>query len=294
VVEKSRSPIVKVVLIVAALAFLGFSIIPIFSAIKENQAATNNPATSAAATPSAQKSELQAQEKGYELVLQREPENQAALQGLLEARLRMVQLGLRDVKAVIDPLEKLVKLNPDETQYAVLLAQAQQQIGDREAAAQTYRTVLATKPGDMNALQGLVGLLIQEQRPEAAVGLLQDTIQAAPQANQLKSGSIDIPSVQLLLGQVYAEQKRYAEAIALYNQVSEANKQDFRPILGKALLLQQQGKTEAAKPLFQAATTLAPPQYKDQIKQLASGAPAPGNAPTAQPAPASPSENLPN
>ncbi len=146
---------------------------------------------------------------------------------------------------MIDPLEKLVKLNPEQTQYAVLLAQAQQQTGDREAAAQTYRTVLATKPGDMNALQGIVGLLIQEQRPEAAVGLLQDTIKAAPQANQLKSGSVDVPSVQLLLGQVYAEQKRYEEAITLYNEVSETNKQDFRPILGKALLLQQQGKAEA-------------------------------------------------
>ncbi len=97
-VEKSCSPIVKVILIVAALAFVGFSIIPIFSAIKENQAVTGSPATSAAATPSAQKSELQAQEKGYELVLEREPENQVALQGLLEARLRMVQLGIREVK----------------------------------------------------------------------------------------------------------------------------------------------------------------------------------------------------
>jgi len=288
VVEKSRNPIVKVILIVAALAFVGFSIIPIFSAIQENQSTAGNPAPSATATPSAQKSELEAQEKGYELVLQREPENQAALQGLLEARLRMVQLGIREVKTVIAPLEKLVKLNPNEIQYAVLLAQAQQQIGDREAAAQTYRTVLATKPGDMNALQGIVGLLIQEQRPEAAVGLLQDTLQAAPQANQLKSGSVDVPSVQLLLGQVYAEQKRYEEAIALYNQVSEANQQDFRPILGKALLLQQQGKVEAAKPLFQSATALAPAQYKDQIKQLASGAPAPGSAPAAQPTPATP------
>lgn len=259
---------------------------PIFQGIQESQQVTGTP-TSAAATPETQKLELQSQEKGYGAVLQREPENQAALKGLLETRLQMVQLGMAEVKGVIEPLEKLVKLNPDNTEYAVLLAQAHQQVGDREAAAQTYRSVLATNPGDMNALQGLVGLQVQEQRPEAAAGLLQDTLQAAPQANQLKPGSIDVSSVQLLLGQVYGEQKRFDEAIALYDQVSKSNQQDFRPALGKALLLQQQGKTEAAKPLFQSATALAPAQYKDQIKQLESGAPTPGSpSPAAQPAPA--------
>lgn len=282
--QKSRSPIIKVILLLAALAFVGFSIVPIFQGIQESQQVTGTP-TSAAATPETQKLELQSQEKGYGAVLQREPENQAALKGLLETRLQMVQLGMAEVKGVIEPLEKLVKLNPGNAEYAVLLGQAHQQVGDREAAAQTYRGVLATNPGDMNALQGLVGLQVQEQRPEAAVGLLQDTLEAAPQANQLKPGSIDVSSVQLLLGQVFAEQKRFDEAIALYDQVSKSNQQDFRPALGKALLLQQQGKTAAAKPLFQSAAALAPPQYKDQIKQLESGAPTPGTSPP-QPAPA--------
>lgn len=283
--QKSRSPIIKVILLLAALAFVGFSIVPIFQGIQESQQVTGTP-TSAAATPETQKLELQSQEKGYGAVLQREPENQVALKGLLETRLQMVQLGMAEVKGVIEPLEKLVKLNPDNTEYAVLLGQAHQQVGDREAAAQAYRSVLATHPGDLNALQGLVGLQVQAQRPEAAVGLLQDTLQAAPQANQLKPGSIDVSSVQLLLGQVYAEQKRFDEAIALYDQVSKSNKQDFRPVLGKALLLQQQGKTASAKPLFKSATALAPAQYKDQIKQLESGAPTPGSPSPAQPAPA--------
>jgi len=284
-VVQSRNPIVKIVLVLAALAFVGISIIPIFEGIKEQQASSNT--SSQTATPSAQKSELQAQEKGYELVLKREPENATALRGLLETRLQLIQSGTGEVKSVVDPLEKLVKINPNETRYAVLLAQVKQQLGDRESAAQVYRTVLATNPGDLNALQGLVLLLVDQKRPEAAIGLLEDTLQTAPQANKLKPGSVDVPAVQLLLGQVYAEQKRYGEAIALYDQVSGANKQDFRPFLGKALLMRQQGKNEAAQPLFQEATSLAPPQYKDQIKQLAATSPS-SSSPAAQPAPASP------
>ena len=248
------------------------------SALKENQPSSGStpaPTQSAAS----KQAELEAQAKGYELVLQREPDNQTALKGLLESRLELVRLGVGNVKDVIPPLEKLAKLNPQQTDYQVLLAQAKQQVGDREGAAQVYRTILTSKPGDLKALQGLVSLLMQQNRPEAAVGLLEDTLKTATQANQIQAGSVDVTSVQLLLGQVYAEQTRYDEAIAIYDEAIKSSKQDFRPVLAKAIVLKAQGKTEEAKPLFTSATDLAPAQYKDQIKQLAAGNPALGTAP---------------
>jgi len=130
----------------------------------------------------------------------------------------------------------------------------------------------------MNALNGLVALLVQQQRPEAAVGLLQDTLKNATQANQVQPNSVDVGSVQILLADVYVSQKRYDEAMAIYNAVEKANKQDFKPVVGKALVLKQQGKVEEAKPLFAKAAELAPAKYKDQINQLAA-APLPGTAP---------------
>ncbi|MEG4272808.1 MULTISPECIES: tetratricopeptide repeat protein [unclassified Microcoleus] len=66
-----------------------------------------------------QESLLAAQERGYMGVLQREPQNQTALEGLANVRLQMNnQVG------AIEPLEKLVKLNPDRADYKVLLGQA--------------------------------------------------------------------------------------------------------------------------------------------------------------------------
>jgi tetratricopeptide (TPR) repeat protein len=280
-----RKWIVPVVLFMAVLPFIAISLLPFFGGADNNQQAGSSPSESTATTTDAKKSELQAQEKAYEAVLQREPENQTALKGLLQTRLEMVQLGMGDVKEVIEPLEKLAKLNPDQTNYQVLLAQAKQQVGDREGAAQTYRTILATQPGNSDALRGLVTVLVQQQKPEAAIELLQDTLQKAPQANQAQPGSIDVPAVQLLLAEVYAIQKRYDDAIALYNQLSQANKNDFRPVVGKALVLKQQGKPEAAKPLFESAISLAPAQYKDQIKQLASQSPATRNPLAPSPSP---------
>ena len=73
--------------------------------------------------------QLQEQARGYELVLQREPENSVALQGLVDARLQM-----NDWQGAIAPLEKLVQLQPQQAEYQALLAEVKVQVekeGDR-------------------------------------------------------------------------------------------------------------------------------------------------------------------
>jgi Flp pilus assembly protein TadD len=272
-------------LALAVLAFVGVSVLPIIGALN-NSASPPNP--NSASTPSApvasdQKTKWEDQVRGYESVLQREPENQAALKGLLQARLQLLAIKQGNVQSVIEPLEKLAKLNPDQTEYGVLLAQAKQQIGDNEGAAQAYRAILETKPGDLKALQGMVVLLIDQKRPEAAVGLLQDTLTKAAQANTIQPGSVDTVAVEVLLGNVHASQKRFPQAIAAFDQAIKKDAKDFRPVLAKAMLLKQQGQTAAAKPLFDSALALAPAQYKDEINKAASASPTP--APAASPTP---------
>ena len=189
--QSRRRWFVSVVLVLAVVGFVGLSLFPLISTTFKDQ--PSNIATSSSATQVAQeKSKLEDSSRGYELVLQREPENQTALQGLVQTR---IQLG--DLEGAISPLSKLVELNPDQTE------------------------------------------------------------------------------VRLVLGQVYATQKRYEEAIAVYDQATKADPQDFRPVLAKASILKQQGKNEQAKPLFESAAALAPAQYKKQISSIATENPTP-------------------
>ncbi|MDY6941035.1 MAG: tetratricopeptide repeat protein [Cyanobacteriota bacterium] len=252
----------RIFILVGAIGFLSFAVVPVVTGIIETQQAADRGAT-VAAQPTEQdnRADLEAQERGYELVLQREPENETAMLGLLQVRMQ-----LNDIPGTVEPLEKLAELHPDESRYAVLLAQVKRQAGDSEGAAQTYRSLLTTEPGNVDALQGLVDLLLDEGRPEAAIGLLEDTLKSAPQANRVESNSVDVTSVRLLLGSVYASENRFSEALTVYDNTIKDDDKDFRPLLAKAIVLQQQGNLEEAKPLFEKALTLAPAESKDAIQ----------------------------
>lgn len=250
--KQSKKTWVLVVIGFVVVAFVGVSVLP-FLANRGGEPQANNPQTEQ------QQEELADQARGYEAVLEREPENENALQGLLEIRL---QQG--DVQGAISPLEQLADLNPDQDAYRILLAQAKQQTGDVEGAATAYRTILDEQPGDTRALQGLVDLFLQEGRPEAAIGELEETLELA-ENNEIE---VDTTSIQLLLAQVYARTDDFDDAIALYKKLSKEDPNDFRPILGQALVKQEQGNDEAAKPLYEEAFSLAPAEYKDQIKGM--------------------------
>ena len=277
--KKRINWIVYLILVVAIIALVGTSMIPVFGNALMAKQLANQPVQTTTAAPEnpaltpGRRGELASLARGYELVLEREPENQTALRGLLEVRLELL-----DIPGTIAPLTKLAQLRPSEANYGLLLAQAHEYIGSRQEASNAYRQVLAAHPGQMNALQGLVNLRLGDRDFKGAIEVLEDSLKQATQANQLEPGTADSISIKLLLGQVYASDQRYPEAIAVYDQAIEEDGNDFRPVLAKAIVLKTQDRSAEAQLLFSQAASLAPAEYQEQINQLA----ADDNPPTAE------------
>lgn len=109
----------KVIMFLSLLAFFGsslFGLAKVFKGAFEKQPEATQTTEEQSATTL-----LQKQEKGYETVLKREPNNPTALEGLLNVRLQQ-----NDIQGAIEPLEKLVKLYPDRQDYQNSLTELKQ------------------------------------------------------------------------------------------------------------------------------------------------------------------------
>ena len=257
--KKKRSSWIYLILGVMLFSLITVSALPLIGSVVEGQQFAKNSNNETITLSGQQLAMLEAEASGYQKVLEREPNNETALNGLLEIRLQQ-----KDLSGAIAPLEKLAKLHPQQTEYAILLAQTKQQLNDYEGAAAVYNDLLAEHPGDIYALSGITNLYLVRDLPERAIALLKKTIQLASQDSPM-AASIDREAVELLLGDLYTNQERYGEAIALYDEVAKANTDDFRPILAKALVFEKQGDLTAAKPFLEQAYVAAPEAYKDLI-----------------------------
>lgn len=119
----------RAISLVSGLFFLGSLVATAATVYTEAIARPQMPASPIA--EATEKDALKSQAEGYALVLQREPNNQTALEGLAKA-----QLDLGNKQAAIAPLEKLVQLHPDRVDYQALLKETRQQIGQKPEATQ--------------------------------------------------------------------------------------------------------------------------------------------------------------
>jgi tetratricopeptide (TPR) repeat protein len=253
--------IINGVLALVTLSFLGLSIAPLITSIFNK---TPTPTTTQTDPKTSESERVKIQIEGFEAVLKREPQNETALKGLVDLKLK-----IQDFKGAIEPLQTLAEANPQVPQYRKLLARVRFESKDRTGAIAEYRKILTTNPGELESLQTLVSFEMEDKKPEAAIGLLTKALDTADTANKIQPNSVDKPAILWVLGNIYSEQKRFTEAIATFDKISAANPKDFRPLVGRAQIKRREGKEAEAKTLFAEAAKLAPPEFKDRVNELA-------------------------
>ena len=116
--KQKRKTLSRIVTLVLGLGFAGSTLaIALSSVFSQN----NSPTVSSNPDAPEVEEQIQQQISGYQKVLEREPQNVTALEGLAQIYLQT------DPKQAIPTLEKLVEYYPEQQQYAGILEIVKQQ-----------------------------------------------------------------------------------------------------------------------------------------------------------------------
>lgn len=120
--------------------------LPLFETVIQESQPVTQATPAASQSPIVQQKSQSAEAKEYELVLQREPNNRTALQGLVTARIRQ-----GDLDGAIAPLEKLRALDPQDFRPLLVKATIFQKQGKTAEAKALFEQAAALAPPEAQA-----------------------------------------------------------------------------------------------------------------------------------------------
>ncbi len=124
--EKSQNKLLKrIILLGSGIAFMGSSAVFLVGALNStpqvrDEVVDSSPVESPRNEIDAR---LKQRELGYQQILEKEPENRYALEGL-----GLVRIQMQDLPGAIEPIQKLTELYPETQQYKDVLASLKQQV----------------------------------------------------------------------------------------------------------------------------------------------------------------------
>jgi Flp pilus assembly protein TadD len=131
---------------------------------------------------------------------------------------------------------------PERWSLRLLLAELRRERNDRDGAARELRQILSRRPHQVEALQLLSLIQLEQERGDQAEAAVQKAYEALRQPEAKPQA---LP-VGLLLAEIRQRRGNAEQAAATYRELAAAFPQDQRPLLGLALLRQEQGDRSGA------------------------------------------------
>jgi len=144
--SSNRPLLQRVLVLLSGFAFLGTTVFFGASTLMNSnrQAPTKTGATAGASPGSeAEREQLEAQEGGYAAVVEREPDNLTALEGLARTRIELGKL-----EEALEPLQKLAAVEPENQGIWQAIAAIQIQRQNYEAALEPLDRLIELAPED--------------------------------------------------------------------------------------------------------------------------------------------------
>jgi cytochrome c-type biogenesis protein CcmH/NrfG len=136
--QQRRLWLVRIFAVLGITAFGGTAVLGIVAMFRSG---LQQPSQAPVNAIQAERDQLLTDKKGYELVLQREPNNRNALENLAQ-----VQIKLQDLSGAKKTLETLVKLDPSNTDYKLVLNAVNQRLASSSAESPKTESPKAESP----------------------------------------------------------------------------------------------------------------------------------------------------
>jgi tetratricopeptide (TPR) repeat protein len=182
-----------------------------------------------------------------------------------QQRLLQLLLALDDKAEATALLERMADQQPERWSLRLMLAELRRDQKDLSGAEREVRQLLNLSPERIEALQLMALLQLEQGRGPEAEALLTKAYQ---QASRQKANA-NAMQIGLLLADLQQRRGQFKAADDLYKQLGAAHPEDPRPLLGQAMLRQQQGKTREALELLDRARRLKPNQPDTRLDEVA-------------------------
>lgn len=183
-----------------------------------------------------------------------------------QQRLLELLVALERRQQAITVLEQLADQQPQRWGLRLLLAELRRAEGDRSGATRELRQLLHNRPDQIEALQLYSLLLLEQGQGREALQRVQASY-ARQSQGQLRGEAL---GTGLLLAELLQRQGTPGQAEALLIKLAAAFPADPKPLLARALLLQQRGDLKGAQNSLAQARSLRPSQADPRLDQVAS------------------------
>ncbi|CAM8924630.1 unnamed protein product [Rhodiola kirilowii] len=194
-------------------------------------------------------------EKNLEADVAANPDDVKALQSLMECKVR----GQKIEEALV-LLERLISIEPDNTEWSLLRANLLSLSGESELAKAAFEDVLKKDPLCVEAYHGIVMALSQSSSDgsEELKEMLDRIEVAMEKCGKDDEKKEDLRDFKLLLAQIKVFEGNYGDALKVYQDLSVEEPKDFRPFLCQGIVYTLLRREDEAKIQFEKYKRLVP------------------------------------
>ncbi|XP_044471128.1 protein SLOW GREEN 1, chloroplastic [Mangifera indica] len=155
-------------------------------------------------------------------------------------------------------LERLIKAQPQVSDWKFLMARLLSEMGRTEEARNVFEEILVTNPLSFEALFENALLMDRRGEGEAVIKRLQEALDLAEEENKVKEAR----DVRLIMAQIQFLQRNVEEALNSYQELEKEDPSDFRPYFCKGMIYSLLDRNAEAKEQFAKYRELSPKKFE--------------------------------